>query len=281
MLIVRNSFSIEEDCHDIIAPFLSQRETISEILENQKRLLTEIRSVKSLEEYNLAVDQHLAPYLQNAEKNYIENDKFILQETMEFLEFATGDVKAAVYRANYHNRPLFIKKLSPIKTNLNLLTEIQTSRILERLNIGPKTDLLYFKDNYYFIMEDINGINIKEVLYPENRGRYTKKSLDAILGRVTLSIDEAVEVFTHSLLSQPQYLKRIKEIQKLLEQYQFYHVDDFQFMIDLREGPSSIKVIDGEGFKRSDHSLSSPYGPENEVNRIFRDLRKIQELIDD
>lgn len=223
----------------------------------------------------IAVSEELGRQAQIGNAKYLVDGDFVFNDSLKHLENVDGVNRIAAYSAKYEGKRLFIKQISTI-SKTRMLNQILFGRILHALSIGPETHLVVKNDNYYLVMEQLPGINIKEVLRSAWRVDNTKSKIDEMLGRKTKSIGKSRRLFAKTLLNSKPYMDRLWEIVGVLEQNGFYSTGDLQFMIDVSSGPDSIQIIDVEVFLRSaDPDFRYENSPRNRMLRLIKALEAI------
>ncbi len=254
----------------------------ADIDQQAAQFAAELNAFKKIIEQDSNVDNlgrilvaELNKFLKEGAKKYLDdNGLFKFEDSMELVKDSSGVINVATYTAYHEGRELFLKKL-PSKFGSGFhLKEIQNARLLELLGLSPKVEIVMQGGDSYLVMEKVPGINIKEVIAPATRTSASSVRIESQLGADLGSISEAARIFSRIIISNPGYEVRLREIAKILRRAGFTSTRDFQFMIDLAKGPSSIMVIDSPLFKRNETGDLAGPTPEESVTKTMRLLKR-------
>lgn len=226
---------------------LDKRQPVEELLNIDRGLIELLQNDSN--KYDLAVAKELNIHIDDGNRKYLREGEFVFKSSMKLLKNVGGTNKIAAYHAEHEGRALFIKQIANEGKD-SALRQVLYAKILYALGLGPKTDLVRMSTEYYLIMDELPGVNIKEVLRPLWRQRNTRRKIDKMLGIKTKDLAESLSMFANAILGSESYMKRLELIVRRLDENGF-SVFDFQFMVDLETGPESIKIIDVESFGRS------------------------------
>ncbi|MBC86595.1 MAG: hypothetical protein CL677_05395 [Bdellovibrionaceae bacterium] len=237
------------------------REAIDALNREQESLSLQLEQARSLEQHNKAISSQLDKYFDEGRSIYLGKGEREFKSQLEIIEGSSGKTRAAIFKATLGGENLIIKQLNAIKNDLDVLREVQNARFMELLGIGPKVHLVKIQNARYLVMEELPGINIKEVLFLEGRSSTTQSQIEHMLKITAPSLQVALNLFAKEFMADPAYEIKLREIQNLLLEHGFKNVEDFQFMVDLNIGPESIKIIDVEAYRRE---MDSPLNKNSE-----------------
>jgi hypothetical protein len=270
--IKRTPSSIEAShCTSAVEKLLIDRSPLERHRQYQKSL----DHTGSDEERKSITLTELSVHITQGNDQFVKGGEFTFKDNISPSGLVSGNRNAGTFRMSQKGKSYFVKKLSDDKTYDELINDILLSKVIYQLGLGPKTELVKAHNSFYLIMEEVPGINIKEVLYPGLSTDSTKERIDAMLGITSADLGEAILNFSKRLLTSDDYLNRLAEIQNILNRNGFYNVDDFQFMIDFSQGPESIQLIDVEAFKRSDLITTSEHSPDKVLSGIIELLAQL------
>lgn len=217
----------------------------------------------------IAIEQNeLQTHLAEGAKSFKNGESFVFKDNLQELNNTSGNRRVATYRVIHQGKSLFIKQIQ-YKEEAELIEDILMSGIIYELGLGPKTNLVKINDNYFLVMEDLPGVNIKEILYPEMATTTTKSKIDELLGIESANLDDAIKAFSNALIRSDDFIARLASIEQILKANGFYNVDDLQFMVDPKNIEDSLKLIDVESFERNDLVTTSAHSPEKILSGII------------
>jgi len=222
------------------------------------------------------IETELRGYLKDGQKKFLTNDgQLVFKNDMKTVIGSSGFFIAAAFTALYNGKSYFVKELKNDSPKETLLFEIQNAKMLFLLGLSPKVELVESNEAYYLVMENLSGINIKEVTMPGARTLSSKYRIDSNLNVDSKSVDEAAVLFAKALVSNSGYEKRLLEIAEILTAYGYTNAGDLQFMVDLKKGPSSIYIIDSEDFRRNGGPLSGFLSPKMAVRYYLKRFKSL------
>lgn len=193
--------------------------------------------------------EELAFYLELGKNRYITSTPQNFRDSFKSIKGAGGKDNQGVFRAAHADGPLVIKALKEYRSIFEYLNEVFNAKVIHALGFGPRTDLVNIEGEYFLVMEEVSGINIKEVLRSSWRTRQTRRRLEPMLGGPTSGLREVIQKFSSLIVNDPSYADRLSEISRALAEVGFTNIADAQFMIDTSLGSNSIQLIDVGGYQ--------------------------------
>ena len=237
-------------------------------LERHRAYLQKRQNTKTSGELTALEHQELQAHLNEGAYNFKAGEGFVFNGNLQELPNTSGNRRVATYRASYRGKNFFIKEIQT-KEIAELIDDILMSGIIFELDLGPKTKLVKINSSFYLVMEELPGINIKEILYPEMATATTKRKIDELLGIESLDLNDAIKAFSNALIRSDDFIASLASMEQTLKANGFYNVDDLQFMIDPRDIEGSLKLIDVESFERSDLVTTSSHSPDKILSGII------------
>lgn len=236
------------------APGLS---TITEVLDIYRELNLRLKiSGDTLLPYAM---EKVSGIIASNNRTYLENDSLFL-DSLTKVNGVSGKSYKEVYAGIRNGRRIFVKNIGPEKYLVTILTSILNSKLLEHLGLGPRTDFIEIDGDYYLIMDEVQGINVKELLSSDWRTAKTKKKINEMLEQNYSSVTNAVGAFAKVMMGESGFELELDRIQTLLLETGFIYTPDFQFMVslDIEAKKLKVSVIDVGGFRWMDPEIIAP-----------------------
>lgn len=165
------------------------------------------------------------------------------------VEGVGGITKAAVIEGIFKGqlnsgKEVFIFKY-PESRKSDALESMTSSRILDKLGLGPKASLIREGSSYLVVFEFAPGINIKEVLFEKTRTEQTWPRIKELLGETSGSLEGDLKLLANKILHDGMTTETMyKSAMRLRETGVHDPYLDIQFMVN--PGKSKPAMIDAD-----------------------------------
>lgn len=192
-----------------------------------------------------------------------------------------GNNNYGIWKIKIHKKLMAIKKLGQAglkELDQAALKEIKNAKAVYLLGVGPQTELVCVRGQYYLVMDFVPGINSKDLVLLEPGGDLTKTTLEieSILNTKFLDARAAICSYLKLLLADRKFVRVLHNKMKPLKKNGF-DVHDLQLMILPATAFTSltVNVIDGHYFERHPIGAHLTNDPEVVIKKLIDKMQVI------